>query len=264
LLQLIKLAWGARSDRAGPAGGGDPERPPAGAAREPDRDNLEIAEPAPDVSPRAIRILLLTDEPVQATGLSAVLSRHEGALLTCSLADWVEQYRTHAPDVVLVDLVPDFPFRRIVQFRRRFPSSRVVLWSRSVSSDVAVKAMDAGVAGVLGKTQPPSDVVQCLRWVSEGEIWYDRDSAAKFLALKGLPLSEREREVLTLVSNGMSNGTIAATLGITENSVRTCISRLMEKAGARNRIELVLYGLGRSPVWPSCSAASSGRIAKKR
>jgi DNA-binding NarL/FixJ family response regulator len=264
LLQLIKLARGEDAGTAREPGASKPERLPVaidGAAVETTRDG---AGPEGSGVSRAVQVLLLTDEPMQAAGLSVVLTPHGIGLSTCGLAEWAAEYRARQPDVVLVDLVPDLPFRRIVQFRRRYPSSRVVLWSRSVSADVAVQAMEAGVAGVLGKTQPSTVVVQCLRWVAEGELWYDRDAAAKFLALRGFPLTERERELLTLVSNGMSNATIAATLGISESSVRTCIFRLMEKVGARNRIELVLYGLGRSPASGPPTSATSGRVAKKR
>jgi len=193
------------------------------------------------------RVLLFTDEPVLAQGFAAVLSSAPGfeytavcqrpsELMECVLSGG-------PPDVLLIDLTPDVTFGLLTQLRRELPLSRLVLWVRAISTELAYQAMELGIRGVLRKTLPAELLVKCLTKVSEGELWFDKGLTASFLSARMVTLTKRESQLVSLLSQGLKNKEIAATLSISEGTVKVYLSRLFQKVGVKDRFELALYGL---------------------
>lgn len=192
------------------------------------------------------RVLLLTDEPVLATGFTSVLSSvpgFEGVSVCTNASELTATVQTARPDVLLIDLTPETTFGILTQLRRDFAQCRIVLWVRSISTELAYQAMEMGVRGVLRKTLAPDLFIKCLRKVCEGELWFDKSLTASFLSAKMIALTKRESQLVSLLSQGLKNKEIATTLSISEGTVKVYLSRLFQKVGVKDRFELALYGL---------------------
>lgn len=192
------------------------------------------------------RVLLFTDEPVLARGFTSVVSAvpgFENVSVCHGTAGLAGLVLTSKPDVLLIDLTPDVTFGILTQLHRELPNCRIVLWVRAISTELAYQAMELGVRGVLRKTLPPELLIKCLSKVSEGELWFDKTLTASFLSAKMIALTKRESQLVSLLSQGLKNKEIAATLSISEGTVKVYLSRLFQKVGVKDRFELALYGL---------------------
>jgi DNA-binding NarL/FixJ family response regulator len=191
-------------------------------------------------------VLLFTDEPVLAKGFVSVVSSVPGfdevsvCHTTAALAEVVPKLR---PDILLIDLTPDVTFGILTQLQRDLPNCRIVLWVRTISTELAYQAMELGVRGVLRKTLAPELLIKCLTKVCEGELWFDKSLTASFLSAKMVALTKRESQLVALLSQGLKNKEIASTLEISEGTVKVYLSRLFQKVGVKDRFELALYGL---------------------
>lgn len=147
------------------------------------------------------------------------------------------------PDVLLIDLTPEVTFGILTQLQRDLPNCRIVLWVRSISTELAYQAMELGVRGVLRKTLAPELLTKCLSKVCEGELWFDKNLTASFLSARMVSLTKRESQLVSLLSQGLKNKEIATALSISEGTVKVYLSRLFQKVGVKDRFELALYGL---------------------
>ncbi len=192
------------------------------------------------------RVLLFTDEPVLARGFVSILSSVAGfeSVSVCQdTAELAGAVQTSKPDVLLIDLTPDVTFGILTQLQRDLPNCRIVLWVRTISTELAYQTMELGVRGVLRKTLTPELLVKCLSKVCEGELWFDKALTASFLSAKMVALTKRESQLVSLLAQGLKNKEIAATLSISEGTVKVYLSRLFQKVGVKDRFELALYGL---------------------
>jgi DNA-binding NarL/FixJ family response regulator len=193
------------------------------------------------------RVVLFTDEPVLARGFASVLSSVAGfeTVSVClNLSELFDKaLEAGKPDVLLIDLTPEVSFGVLTRLQRELPDCRVVLWVRSISTELAYQTLELGVRGVLRKTLPIELLVKCLGKVAEGELWFDKNLTASFLSAKMVSLTRRESQLVSLLSQGLKNKEIAATLSISEGTVKVYLSRLFQKVGVKDRFELALYGL---------------------
>ncbi len=192
------------------------------------------------------RVLLFTDEPILAKGFVAVVSSVPGfeTVSVChTTAELAETVPTLRPDVLLIDLTPEVTFGILTQLQRDIPNCRIILWVRTISTELAYQAMELGVRGVLRKTLGTELLIKCLGKVCEGELWFDKSLTASFLSAKMVALTKRESQLVALLSQGLKNKEIASTLQISEGTVKVYLSRLFQKVGVKDRFELALYGL---------------------
>ncbi|MEK7407281.1 MAG: response regulator transcription factor [Acidobacteriota bacterium] len=192
------------------------------------------------------RVALFTDEPVLAKGFICTLSAGAGLDLVSvcgSAAELADLLRTEEPEVLLIDLTPDVTFGLLTQLHRDAPACRLVLWTRAISTELAYQVMELGVRGILRKTLPPELVIKCLGKVAEGELWFDKSLTASFLSARTVALTNRESQLVSLLSQGLKNKEIATALTISEGTVKVYLSRLFQKVGVKDRFELALYGL---------------------
>ena len=192
------------------------------------------------------RILLYSDEPILAKGLESVLRQVEGfdLLPTCgTVASLIEQLSQGAPDLVLMDLTPEITFAVLSEMKHAMISSKIVLWVNSISTELAFQAMGLGVRGILRKTLPTDLQVKCLLKVQAGELWFEKALTDSFLCARRVALTQREGQLVSLLSQGLKNKEIATTLMISEGTVKVYLSRLFQKVGVKDRFELALFGL---------------------
>jgi two-component system response regulator DesR len=191
------------------------------------------------------RILLYSDEPILAKGLESVLRQVEGfeLLPTCgAVACLMEQLAQGAPDLVLMDLSPEITFAVLTEMKHATTSCKIVLWVTSISTELAFQAMGLGVRGILRKTLPTELQVKCLQ-VQAGELWFEKALTDSFLCARRVALTQREGQLVSLLSQGLKNKEIATTLMISEGTVKVYLSRLFQKVGVKDRFELALFGL---------------------
>jgi DNA-binding NarL/FixJ family response regulator len=192
------------------------------------------------------RILLYSDEPILAKGLEAVLRQVEGfdLLPNCtSVSSLVELMAQTSPDLVLMDLTPEITFAVLSEMKHHLMSCRIVLWVNSISTELAFQAMGLGVRGILRKTLPTDLQVKCLQKVQAGELWFEKALTDSFLCARRVALTQREGQLVSLLSQGLKNKEIATTLMISEGTVKVYLSRLFQKVGVKDRFELALFGL---------------------
>src|ERR1035441_6488396 len=163
------------------------------------------------------RVLLYSDEPILAKGLESVLRQIEGFELlptSNSLASLMEQITQDAPDLVLMDLTAEITFAVLSDMKHAMSRSRIVLWVNSISTELAFQAMGLGVRGILRKTLPTELQVKCLQKVQAGELWFEKALTDSFLCARRVALTQREGQLVSLLSQGLKNKEIATTLMI--------------------------------------------------
>jgi two-component system, NarL family, nitrate/nitrite response regulator NarL len=192
------------------------------------------------------RVYLYSDQPILAKGLEAVLIVTGRLQLESSysgIPELVKRLQTDAPDILLLDLTPEVTFGVLSDIKRVVQESKLVLWVNAISTELAFQAMGLGVRGILRKTLPVELQVKCLQKVHEGELWFEKALTDSFLAAKRVALSQREGQLITLLSRGLKNKEIAFILQITEGTVKVYLSHLFQKVGVKDRFELALFGL---------------------
>ena len=192
------------------------------------------------------RVYLYSDQPILAKGLEAVLTATGRFQLESSysgIPELVERLQTDAPDILLLDLTPDVTFGVLSDIKRVVQESKLVLWVNAISTELAFQAMGLGVRGILRKTLPTDLQVKCLQKVQAGELWFEKALTDSFLCARRVALTQREGQLVSLLSQGLKNKEIATTLMISEGTVKVYLSRLFQKVGVKDRFELALFGL---------------------
>jgi two-component system, NarL family, invasion response regulator UvrY len=203
-----------------------------------------------------IRVLIVDDHPLVRRGLRETLSAEADVTVVAEATrseEVLAQLGTHKCDIVLLDL--SLPGRGgidvLKDIRHDFPHVRVLVVSTHDESQYALRAMRAGAAGYLTKSGPPDELVTAVRSVMQtGRYITDRVGAvlAEF-ALDDHPgpphqrLSDREHEVLRLLTAGRTVSDIANDLALSDKTVSTYRTRLMEKLGVGTTAEMIRYAL---------------------
>lgn len=135
--------------------------------------------------------------------------------------------------------------------RRRLPED--VQLSCEAGTDCLQLAAARGAMATLRRSADPEDLFRAVRAVAAGHAWYDPTTAGAMLAVasgngeRGAPFSSRELEVAALIAEGQSNKEIAATLGISEPTVKKHVGHILEKLGLSDRLQAGLF-LARHPL----------------
>jgi DNA-binding NarL/FixJ family response regulator len=204
-------------------------------------------------------VLLCTDEPILAEGLTRILSEIEGLSLVswCSdLAALATKIEEFAPQLLLIDLTADVNFAVLSSLHQIARQARIVLWVHAISTELALQAMSLGIRGILRKTLPTETLVRCLTRVHEGELWFEKALTDSIMTARRYSLTRREGQLVTLLAQGLKNKEIATALNISEGTVKVYLSRLFQKLGVKDRFELALYGL--KNLAPGASSLDSG------
>lgn len=165
-------------------------------------------------------------------------------LSTCaSMTALMEIMNSQQPEIILMDLTSEVTFGALSEMKGAMLNCKIVLWVYSISTELAFQAMGLGVRGILRKTLPTELILKCLEKVRDGEMWFEKALTDSFLSAKRVALTQREGQLVSLISRGLSNKEIVAALLISEGSVKIYLSRLYQKLGVKSRFELALFGL---------------------
>ena len=200
-------------------------------------------------APGPIRVLIVDDHEVLASSLAMVLDS-EPDITTAGIATTLEQaralVRSARPDVVLLDhRMPDGDgVADIPRLRAAHPGVGIVVLTASASDHVLVGAIEAGASGFLSKTRSLGEVPAAVRAAAAGESVISPELLARLLPRFGRgqvqaagQLTDREREVLALVAEGLPNAAIAERLVVSVHTVRNHIASLSAKLGAHSKLE---------------------------
>jgi DNA-binding NarL/FixJ family response regulator len=204
----------------------------------------------------SITCVIADDHPPVLQFLSRYLSNN-GITVTASTRDGEEALRKieqTKPTVAVLDArMPRISGLDVLRALSASGSpTRVVLYTGYGDDALLSDALDAGVGGVIDKEAPVDDLVRAIKIVAGGGTYLDPTAAAALIAQRrrnrSRELTQREREVLRLLSEGNSNEQIGEVLAISPQTVRTHVQKAMEKLGATTRVQAVATALRESLI----------------
>ena len=204
------------------------------------------------------RVLLVDDHAVVIEGLTMLLASFDDLDVVASAptaTGIVECYRSHRPDVVLMDVsMPVIDGIEATELlRSEFPDARVIVLTGSTDPHLVGGALNAGACGYLMKSASGDDIAEAIRSVMSGQSVFGPQAVQALRA--GLEpaapvgqLTLRETDVLRQVVAGLSNKQIAIELGISPGTVRIHVSNILAKLGVSNRTAAALLAVDRQLV----------------
>jgi DNA-binding NarL/FixJ family response regulator len=207
-----------------------------------------------------IRIALVDDQELVRTGFRMVLDAQPDMTVVGEAADGlaaVEFARAHTADVMVMDArMPRLDgVAATRQIRQAGDRPRVLMLTTFDLDEYAFAALKAGASGFLLKDVPPEELLFAIRAVHSGDAVVAPSTTRRLLdrfapmlpasdagaAAELEELTERERQVLILVAQGLSNAELAKRLFVSEATVKTHVGRILAKLGLRDRVQAVVY-----------------------
>jgi DNA-binding NarL/FixJ family response regulator len=206
-----------------------------------------------------IKIILVDDQPLFREGLRTLLSLHSDFKVVGEAGNGEEAIklaRVHQPAVILMDL--QMPVLDGVAATRRLheelPNCRVIVLTTFDDDEMVFDGLRAGALGYLLKDAPSEKLAEAIRLAARGESFLQPSVAAKVVAEFARltapkiarapalvePLSEREHEILSLITGGASNREIAKRLFLAEGTVKNHVTNILGKLGVRDRTQAAL------------------------
>jgi DNA-binding NarL/FixJ family response regulator len=198
-----------------------------------------------------IRVVIADDHAVVRTGLTQLVKTFDGVELVGTAADGEEAVALAAernPHVVLMDL--EMPLLDGIEATRRIkaaqPEVAIVILTSFSDRERILRALDAGAVGYLLKDAEPEELARAIDAAARGEAPLDPRAARALLSARQAAspadaLSEREREVLLLVAEGMPNKVIAQRLSISEKTVKAHLTSVFRQIGVTDRTQAALW-----------------------
>jgi DNA-binding NarL/FixJ family response regulator len=210
-----------------------------------------------------IRVVVIDDQLLVRTGITMVVNRQEDIAVVAEAADGQDgliQVRSERPDVVLMDVrMPGTDgiaaTRAVIDeglTAQNGEPVRVIILTTFHHDEYVHAALRAGASGFLLKDAPPTEIATAIRAVATGQAWLDPAVTRRLIdEFTSRPeprtptpdqmtqLTHREREVLTLLAQGLSNADVAKQLAINETTVRTYVAHVMTKLRVREKAQAV-------------------------
>ena len=215
-----------------------------------------------------VRVLLVDDDALVRAGLRMILSSAEDLDLVGEVDDGaraVAAVREHRPDVVLMDIrMPEMDgITATAALRRLDAPPRVIVLTTFQADEQVLSALRVGASGFLLKDTPPAEILNAVRLVAAGDAMLSPSVTRTLLSHFGdteatercraaaqrlATLTDREREVALAVGSGASNAEVAASLFMSEATVKAHVSRLFTKLDVTNRVHIaiVVHDAGQS------------------
>ncbi|MEU3371029.1 response regulator transcription factor [Streptomyces sp. NPDC006660] len=191
-----------------------------------------------------IRLLLAEDQSMVREALAALLGLEPDMEVVAQAArgdEVLAAARAHAVDVALLDIeMPGLTgIEAAAVLRRELPAVKIVILTTFGRPGYLRSAMESGADAFLVKDAPAAQLAAAVRTVLAGERVIDPTLAAAALAEGANPLTDRERDVLRAAQDGATNAELAASLCLSQGTVRNYLSMAIQKLAARNRAEAV-------------------------
>lgn len=207
-----------------------------------------------------IRIVIIDDDALVRAGLRMILESADDLEVAAEGSDGsqaIELVAAHRPDILLMDIrMPSMDGLTATSLVREHPDApKVIVLTTFDLDDYVFRALRAGAAGFMLKDTPPRQLIEGVRVVASGEAMLSpsvtrrlidkfaddpREERERVARTKLSELTERELEVLTAVGSGAANADIGRALFMSEATVKTHVSRLLDKLGVANRVQLAI------------------------
>jgi DNA-binding NarL/FixJ family response regulator len=203
-----------------------------------------------------IRVAIVDDHPIMREGLVHTFAKEDGFEVIAqggSSAEAIEIAELLLPDLILLDInMPGDGVQAARTISRICPAVRIIMLTAHDSEQHVVDALRGGASGYVVKGVSSEELVKTARAIHEGEAYVSPGLAAKLLGTRSkeasssrseqkfVDLTDREEEILRLVSEGKSNKEIGENIGLTEKTVKHYMTNILQKLHARNRVEAAL------------------------
>ena len=206
--------------------------------------------------PTQIKCVAVDDHPAVRQGLALLLTG-DGDIDLVDVVDsgelGLEAIEEHEPDVVILDMrLPGIDgIATLKEIARRAPRVKPVVFSAYGDRPLLCDALAAGARGYVMKGSPPEDLVRAIHMVHAGEAFVDPSLSPALLMMEGkmdAPLSDREREVLQLLAEGLHTEEVAGRISLSAGTVKNDIGRAITKLDAESRVQAVAIALRRALI----------------
>lgn len=205
-----------------------------------------------------ITVLMVDDHTLVRQGLKLLLSQDPGLAIVGEASDGLEALDMVArlkPRVVLMDLVmPRMDgITAIAELRQKWPSVEVIALTSVLDDDSVIAAVRNGAIGYLLKDMQGPELCRAIHAAAAGQVQLAPEAAARLMRelrvpeAPGTALTEREQDVLELVAQGFSNAEVGDKLCIGEKTVKTHVSRLLQKLNVKSRTQLAVHVWQKNP-----------------
>ncbi|WP_421953243.1 response regulator transcription factor [Pelagibacterium sp.] len=200
-------------------------------------------------------VAFVDDHPVVLLGMAELFEEHPDFAvvgLGGEAADALDLMENKSPEILFLDLsMPGDVFAAITEITHKFPSTRILVFTAFSSVDSALRALDAGAMGFVLKGSSYDELFEAVSVVQRGEMFVTRQYATQVLnglqkrkraeeVRNAVRLSAREKQIVAQLLHARTNREIAATLDLSEKTVKHYMTGLMAKLRARNRLEVVI------------------------
>jgi DNA-binding NarL/FixJ family response regulator len=212
---------------------------------------------------KSIHVLLIDDEPIMRAGLSLLLKEQQKTLEVHEAESYTEALvmASHkAPDIILLDLKPgnDCNFNALPELLTATNYAPVIVLTSLEDPQVYERALALGVMGLVRKKQKPATLFEAIDQVHAGQVWFEHSIMANILkgkvqkvespAVQADPeaerlasLTKRERQIISLIGDGLNTEQIAVRLFIAESTVRNHVASIFKKLNVPDRLRLAVY-----------------------
>jgi DNA-binding NarL/FixJ family response regulator len=203
---------------------------------------------------RKIRVLTVDDHPVVRNGIAGLVGDQPDMVLVGEASNGreaIQQFRTHKPDVTLMDLqMPELNgIDAIIAIRGEFPHARVIVLTTYTGDVQIVRALKAGAQGYLLKNLLHKELLDAIRSVHGGKRILTPELSVEVAShAVDDSLTPAEVSVLRLIANGNANKQIADQLSISEETVKSRVKSILSKLGANDRTHAVTIALKRGII----------------
>lgn len=223
----------------------------------------------------SVNVGLVDDQELFTDGLAMMINSQRDLQVCWQATNGQEALRRQnekPADVTLMDV--RMPVMNGLEATRRWPMGRVIVLTTFDDENYLTEALALGASGFLVKDSDPEDILAAVRTVHAGDAVISplatrklltqmqpalRSAAAMPAEVEKSGLTEREREVLTLMATGLSNTEIATQLWVSLPTVKTHVSQVLHKTASRDRVQAVLWACGHGLVNPQSILANSIR-----
>jgi len=206
-----------------------------------------------------IRILIVDDHEITRVGLRTTFEPEPDLAVVGEASNGAEALAKMAvldPQLVLMDVRMEKMggIEACREIKNRYPDVRILMLTSYTNEDAVISSILAGASGYLLKHLSRAELLRSIRLVAAGQTLIDANATQRALdrisQTPGWELTEREREVLTLIARGYTNKLIADALTVTEKTARNHVSHILEKLGLSRRSEAAVFAVEHKLVPP--------------
>ena len=207
-----------------------------------------------NATPNPIRILAVDDHPVFRQGITGLLADQPDMMLVaeaCNGREAIQQYRTHFPDITLMDLqMPEMNgLDAVIAIRGEYPEAKVIVLTTYAGDVQVLRSLKAGARAYLLKNLLHKELLETIRAVHAGKKALSPEASFEIAEhATDDQLTGSEVEVLRLIAAGNANKQIADRLSITEETVKGRVKNILSKLNANDRTHAATIGLKRGII----------------